>query len=354
MKNKNRSVWKFIPFLVLLGLVFSYCSVKKSTVGNSTKTHIMQHAVNMDEADKATLKDKGYNQQIPHTEKAFDMVFIPKGTFKIGSPETEQNRKPNEGPQKTITLDAFYMAEYETTWDIFELFFNQNKKLFATLKSDKLVEVDAISRATPPYEDPSQGMGKDGYPAISMSTYSALVFCKWLSTLTGRFYRLPTEAEWEYAARAGTKTAYSFGDSANDIDAYAVYYENSNYTYAQVGTKKPNPWGLYDMHGNVAEWTMDEYKKDAYATMEEKNPWNVPTVIHPRVYRGGSWDDDPDRLRSASRFGSSMKLQKRDPQIPKSFWWFTDANFIGFRLVSPKVQPTPEEQEKFWQTVLDE
>lgn len=344
MNNKNRFAWKVLPLIALTGFVVSWSpKVKPITTANSSALQ-----------DKVTDTNTQENitQEIPKTNKSFDLVLIPEGSFDMGSPETEEGRKSDEGPKKEVILNAFYMAEHELTWDLYELFFDQNKKLFATMDNDKLVEIDAISRATPPYEDPSQGMGKEGYPAISMSTYSALVYCKWLSTLTDRFYRLPTEAEWEYAARAGTTTAFSFDDDS--IDDYAVYYENSNNAYAQVGSKKPNPWGLYDMHGNVAEWTMDKYKEDAYATMEANNPWNVPTVIHPRVYRGGSWDDDAVRLRSASRTGSNIKLQKRDPQIPKSFWWFTDANFIGFRLVSPKVQPTPEEQKKFWQRVLDE
>ena len=133
-----------------------------------------------------------------------------------------------------------------------------------------------------------------------------------------------------------------------------MYYKNSDSKYAKVGTKLPNKWGLYDMHGNVAEWTLDEYKQDAYTKTEEKNPWVIPMVIHPRVFRGGSWDDDAELLRSAARSASSVKLQKRDPQIPKSFWWFTDSNFVGLRLVSPKEQPSIEEQQKFWQMVLDE
>ena len=307
------------------------------------------------------VKDSGteavaesYVEEIPTTDISFEMVLIPEGNFMMGSPDTETKRNADEGPRREVELDAFYMGKYELTWDVFELFFKQNKEMFQDLEASKLAAIDGITRPSPPYEDPSYGMGKTGYPAISMSAYSALVFCKWLSSVTGKFYRLPTEAEWEYAARAGTETAYSFGDDASAIDDYAVYYKNSNNQYAKVGTKKPNPWGLYDMHGNVAEWTLDEYKEDAYATTEPKNPWVKPTVIHPRVIRGGSWDDDADVLRSASRVASSINLQKRDPQIPKSFWWNTDSNFIGFRVVSPKVQPSKEEQEKFWQTVLDE
>jgi len=226
---------------------------------------------------------EAYVETIPGAEKTFEMIAIPAGTFLMGSPEEESNRKSDEGPQKEIFLDAFYMAKYETTWDLFELFFKQNTELFAKLDNDKVVKISAITRPSPPYEDPSYGMGKDGYPAVSMSTYSTLVFCKWLSSVTGKFYRLPTEAEWEYAAKAGSTSAYSFGDDMTNIDEHAVYYKNSNNVYAKVGTKKPNPWGLYDMHGNAAEWTLDEYKEDAYTTMELKNPWRTPTVIHPRV-----------------------------------------------------------------------
>ncbi len=301
-----------------------------------------------------TVAIDGYVEEVPATNVSFEMVEIPSGSFMMGSLEIEANRKTDEGPQHEVVLDAFYIGKYEVTWDVFELFFEQNQELFVKLDSVKVMKIDAISRPSPPYEDPSYGMGKAGYPAISMSTYSALVFCKWLSTVTGKFYRLPTEAEWEYAARAGTTTTYSFGDSLDELDKYAVHYKNASGKTAKVGTKLANPWGLYDMHGNVAEYTLDEYKEDSYTTSKRENPWVVPTVFHPRSIRGGSWDDDPDKLRSAARMASSLKLQKRDPQIPKSFWWFTDSNFVGFRLVSPKVQPTPEEQLKFWQTVLDE
>ena len=124
-----------------------------------------------------------------------------------------------------------------------------------------------------------------------------------------------------------------------------------------MGTKKPNRWCVYDMHGNVCEWTLDEYKEDFYAQFADSlaaNPWNIPRSLHPRVFRGGSWDDDPEELRSAARMKSGMYLQKNDPQIPKSFWWYTDAPFVGFRLVSPARQPSPEEAKKFWTIVLDE
>lgn len=336
--------------IIFIGIALLYTSCKSAQQvvegGTSTKKSSESVASNHQE-------NTGYTEIIASTGVDFEMIDIPGGAFLMGSPETEVERNTDEGAQREVSVDDFYMAKYETTWDVFELFFKQNKELFVKLENDKVIKIDAITRPSPPYEDPSYGMGKEDFPAVSMSAYSALVFCKWLSTVTGKFYRLPTEAEWEYAARAGSTTAYSFGDVAN-IDDYAVYYKNANGVYAKVGTKKPNAWGLYDMHGNAAEWTLDEYKADAYATLENKNPWMTPMVIHPRVYRGGSWDDDAKALRSAARMGSSKKLQKRDPQIPKSFWWFTDSNFVGFRLVSPKVQPSADEQKKFWQRVLDE
>ncbi len=351
MKINNTKTVSFTLFLFGLILFNQAC---KSTSITTEKENTTAGKETKAQTKGDGEKQESYIETVPGTEFSFEMMTIPSGKFMMGSPASEKNRKADEGPRREVELDAFYMAKYELTWELFELFFKQNKELFVKLDNDKVIKIDAITRPSPPYEDPSYGMGKEGYPAVSMSTYSALVFCKWLSTVTGRFYRLPTEAEWEYAARAGSTGAYSFGDDSTVLDEYAVYYKNSNNVYAKVGMKKPNAWGLYDMHGNAAEWTLDEFKDDAYTTLESKNPWAIPTVIHPRVYRGGSWDDDADKLRSASRTKSSMKLQKRDPQIPKSFWWFTDSNYVGFRLASPVEQPSPEEQKKFWQTVLDE
>lgn len=336
---------------VIIGLICQGCKTKK--IDSEQQTEKKTNAEKVIDRVNA-ISSEGYTEKIPQTSIGFDMVAIPSGIFTMGSPESEADHKPDEGPQKEVSLDAFFIGKYEVTWDVFELFFKQNQQLFVKLNDDKVMKIDAITRASAPYEDPSYGMGKEGFPAVSMSAYSALVFCKWLSIVTGKFYRLPTEAEWEYAARAGTDTMFSFGDSYEGLDEYAVYYENSNNGYKKVGTKKPNAWGLYDMHGNVSEWTLDEYKENGYASTGDSNPWVKPTVIHPRVIRGGSWDDDADRLRSSARMASSLKLQKRDPQVPKSFWWFTDSDYVGFRLVSPDKQPTPEEQTQFWKLVLDE
>jgi formylglycine-generating enzyme required for sulfatase activity len=183
-----------------------------------------------------------------------------------------------------------------------------------------------------------------------MTQLAAVKFCEWLSAMTGNFYRLPTEAEWEYACRAGSSDAFSFGEDLEVLDDYAWYANNSNDKYHLVGTKKPNAWGLYDMHGNVAEWTLDQYLPTAYRQRkgEVLNPFQQPTKIYPKVVRGGSWMDSPKRLRSASRRPSSKKWKMRDPQIPKSEWWHTDAPFVGLRVVRPYKTPVEAEQKKYW------
>src|SRR5262249_44392339 len=151
------------------------------------------------------------------------------------------------------------------------------------------------------------GYGRAGQPAICMTHHAAMEYCRWLSAKTGKVYRLPTEAEWEYACRAGTKTAYSFGDDPSMLKDYAWYVDNTEKPQ-KIGQKKPNPWGLYDMHGNVAEWCFDRYYADAYSKFPPGavGPVVLPTPEeYPHVARGGSWDDDPEALRSAVRRASN-------------------------------------------------
>jgi len=299
---------------------------------------------------KTEAEMKPYTEVIVGTDIKFDMVPIPGGKFLMGSPENEPGRKPDEGPQHEVEIEPFWMAKYETLWDAYETWsFELDKRRREQTKepATKWDEIaDAIARPTPPYTDMSFGMGKKDRPAVCMTLYAAQHFCKWLCAKTGRYYRLPTEAEWEYACRAGTTTAYSFGDDPADLDDYAWYFDNSDDKYHKVGEKKPNPWGLYDMHGNVAEWVLDQYVPDAYkkfAGKTVKNPIVPVTKEFPVVVRGGSWMDDPEMLRSAARRGSHPDWKMQDPQIPQSIWYLTDAPFVGFRVVRPLRLPTEEE-----------
>ncbi len=291
---------------------------------------------------------------IPGTEVYFTMVGLEGGSFLMGTPEGEKGRDEDEGPQREVVVSPFYIGIHEVTYDEF--------LLFSSLERDSPeggpgveFEPDLIARPSPPYEDPAHSMGTNGYPAVGMTQWSALQYAYWLSTKTGVFYRLPTEAEWEYACRAGASSAFSFGEVADSLDLYAWYYGNSDETFQKVGEKPANRWGIHDMHGNVAEWTLDEYSDGFYGELSEsssKDPWNRPTRLHPRTVRGGAYDDSPEALRCGARLRSDLDWKRRDPQIPRSMWWNTDSPFVGFRIVRPFIQPTADEQQEFWANAL--
>ncbi len=307
-----------------------------------------------DAAASSESEMKPYKEKISGTEVTFEMVPIKGGNFTMGSPDDEADRNDDEGPQIQVEVEPFWMGKYEVTWDEYEMWgmgLDQQRRKILGLKSNEYDDLaDTITMPTKPYTDMTFGMGRDGYPAICMTQLAAKMYCKWLSAKTGRYYRLPTEAEWEYACRAGTTTAYSFGDDPDDLDDYAWYYDNAEDKYQKVGQKKPNPWGLYDMHGNVAEWVLDGRSEDGYQALKGKtlkNPLVPPTDIYGRVVRGGSWFDDPEQLRSAARMASEPDWKAQDPQIPQSIWYLTDADYVGFRVVRPLRTPTAEEAERY-------
>jgi formylglycine-generating enzyme required for sulfatase activity len=293
------------------------------------------------------IEMKPYMEAIPATEVGLEFVPIRGGEFAMGTPEAEKGRSADETPVHRVKLDPFWMAKVETTWDAYRLFMFAQQ---ANEKENPDAMVDAISRPTPPYVEMSFGMGLDGYPAISMTQHAANKFAQWLSLKTGHFYRLPTEAEWEYACRAGATTAYSFGDDPAQLGDYAWFAANSGGKYQKVGTKKPNPWGLHDMEGNVVEWTLDQYDDSFYGAggTLALNPWNKPTEPYPLVARGGGWADDASRLRCGARLASDPEWKFQDPQLPKSIWYETDAQWLGFRLVRPLKVPTVKEMFAYW------
>jgi formylglycine-generating enzyme required for sulfatase activity len=296
---------------------------------------------------------KGYSEKLDADVK-LDLVAIPGGNFKMGSSAGEKDRNADEGPQVQVKVEPFWMGKYEITWSQYELWGmgldkqRRSAKQITPTSWDKTA--DALAIPTKPYSDMTFGMGKEGYPAICMTQFAAKMYCKWLSAKTGHYYRLPTEAEWEYACRAGSSTAYSFGNDPAKLGDYGWSTDNSDEKYHKVGKKKPNPWGLYDMHGNVAEWCLDQYYPDRYKQLGDnlvENPLTVVTKAYPQVARGGAWTDEAPLLRSAARRASSKDWKAQDPQIPKSVWYHTDAQFVGFRVIRPLRVPSPEEAARY-------
>ena len=299
-------------------------------------------------AQSNTENFKPYEQTIPGSTLKTKMVPIPAGSFSLGSPATEKNREAQEGPQQKISISPFWMGVYEVTRDEFDVFYKDET---TSVNED----VDAITRPSPQYVDLSWGMGKDGgYPVNSMSQLAAMMYCRWLYQKTGNFYRLPTEAEWEYACKAGTTTAYYFGDDASQLDKYAWYEKNSDDKFHVVGQKLPNAWGLYDMIGNVMEWTLDHYSEKRYAVLESTtDPFAAPNnAKYPKTLRGGGFTETAEELRSSKRFHSDPDWNKRDPQIPKSKWWLTEARWVGFRIIRPLNQPSTEEINQFYKKYI--
>ena len=299
---------------------------------------------------------KPYTNTIPGTQVGYAMVPIPGGEFVMGSPDNEPGHKPDESPQHKVKISPFWMGRCEVTWNEYELFMypDEERRMRGTIKTDEAGDklADAVTHPSKPYVEMSFGMGKDGFPAIAMTQHGANKYCQWLSAKTGQFYRLPTEAEWEYAARAGTTTAYFFGDDASKLGEYGWFEQNSDFKYQKVGKKKPNPWGLYDICGNVVEWCLDQYDPDFYRQCagngEIVDPWNKATKPYPHSVRGGSWDDDASMCRSAARRGSDRSWKMQDPQLPKSVWYFSDAQWVGFRIVRPLKVPPSEQMQKYW------
>ncbi|MEM6363181.1 MAG: formylglycine-generating enzyme family protein [Planctomycetota bacterium] len=315
-----------------------------------------------------------YVQRIPGTDIEFEMIPVPGGDFQFGGSDDDPEVKEDELPSISLSAGPMWVAKTEVRWDMY-LEYMRMYAVFKEFESNGTRTVDSSDMTdviTAPTElyDPSftfeYGEEPD-QPAVTMTQYAAQQFTKWLSKITGVQYRLPTEAEWEYAARAGTQTAYSFGDDPETIDEYAWYFDNAFEGPAPVGTKKPNAFGLHDMHGNVAEWTVNQYTEDGYQWLKDAgvshavNAANWPESPWPCVSRGGSWEMDPPDLRSTSRLASDDEEWKsEDPNFPLSPWWFTSdpSRGVGFRLFRSADPLPPAEIQVFWQpssedTVLD-
>lgn len=298
-----------------------------------------------------------YTETIPGTSVSFNMKAIPGGTFLMGSPDSEKFRDEDEGPLTEVRLSPFFMAEIEVSWDEYLAFYSMTAAEGRSSdtpegSTGKKIDADAISGATPPYGQPDQNWGMGQRPVISVSYHAAETYCRWLSSVTGKNYRLPTEAEWEYACRAGTATPYFFEGDPKDfertgflsnlrkndtslINSYAVYAENSAGRTALPDEKMGNAFGLKNMTGNVAEFCSDWYQPDAYSGLNgQVTDPKGPPAGKEHVIRGGSFRDPASKLRSADRdFTRTGEWLRTDPQIPKSIWWYSDCFHVGFRVV---------------------
>lgn len=277
---------------------------------------------------------KSYDQKI--NAITFKMIGVAGGKFQLGS-----TAEPDESPVKEIEVAPFWIGEHEVTFAEWDQYFND-----ASLPQTK--NIDGITRATPQYIDLTWGMGREAnHPVNSLSQQAAMMYCRWLYARTGFFYRLPTEAEWEYACKAGPNSA-----SPATLDVVAYYESNSDARFHHVKEKKANAWGLYDMLGNLSEWTLDQYDPQYYTSIHKNNPITSPGSRYPRTLRGGSFLDPSNQLRCSNRIPSDASWNKRDPQIPKSRWWLTDGMFVGFRIVRPVAQPSKEEIDAFYARYL--
>ncbi len=264
-------------------------------------------------------KRSAYSTTIPNTTVSYSMAAIPAGDFVMGSPDSDPQRTPEEQPQHKVHIDAFWMQTHEVTWDEYRLFMFANQ---AGEASHKDSVVDAVSRPTRPYVEMSFGMGINGYPAISMTQHAANKYAEWLSAKTGEFYRLPTEAEWEFACRAGNSGSYHTGEGvrAMRLAGWCTYRGESGGARETrpVGQYLANAFGLYDMHGNVREWCLDWYFPKAQLEGALQNPNSAGERSTQRVLRGGCWATGAAACRSAAR-------NKESPE--------TAAPFTGFRVV---------------------
>jgi formylglycine-generating enzyme required for sulfatase activity len=323
-----------------------------------------------DSEAKTAEEMKPYTETIPGTNVTFKMIPIPGGKFLMGSPDEEADREDDEGPQVEVEIAPFWMEEHEVTWAEFQQF-QQHLLRDGRLQNPNLTArerlTDATARPTPAYDISSISYSKSSkldHPASGMSAYAGQVYCKWLTAATGRYYRLPTEAEWEYACRAGTTSAFSFGDDPEELEDYGWFFDNADDGYNKVKAKKPNAWGLYDMHGNVAEWVLDIYDENAYQKFKDgeikslliQGNWetDMRAMMHVALgvnymTRGGSCDHLAEECRSAKREFAKSGWKEQDPMFPQSIWYYTEAPFVGFRVVRPLEPPTTEAEYKLYE-----
>jgi formylglycine-generating enzyme required for sulfatase activity len=257
--------------------------------GSGSVLEAQQGSAASSEADVSQADS--YTVTIPGTAVSFEMVPVPAGTTMVDTPAGGQ----------TVAVGPFWMGRMEVTWDLYDVY------LYGFDEGAGAAGSDAISRPSKPYVIPGAEFGHHGRPALAMTYHAATEFAKWVSAVTGHHYRLPTEAEWEFACRGNAP------EPGADLAEYAWYWDNAESRTHPGGQRKPNGFGLADMLGNVAEWVAGS----------DGEP----------VVKGGSFDDDAEDVHCGARRKQTPAWNATDPQLPKSSWWLTDAPFVGFRLI---------------------
>ncbi|MEN1678416.1 MAG: SUMF1/EgtB/PvdO family nonheme iron enzyme [Planctomycetota bacterium] len=278
---------------------------------------------------------------IPGTKTTFRMVPIPGGEVTIGG--------------EVYALDPYWIGRTEVTWGEYRNYMNLCSvfERFDDAGVRQITEANRLDAITAPsklYDSSfTFDSGEDpNLPAVSMSQYAAKQYTKWLSLVSGGFYRLPSEAEWNHACLAGRSEA-----AASDENAW--HEDNAEWATQIVAQKEPNGWGLYDMLGNACEWTLDAYDTEELVDPDGPGgepPVRWPTKVFPRLLKGGSAFLPISEASAAVRRPSDDdQWREYDPNTPKSPWWFAydDAQDVGFRIVRPVAAPSRERRERYWE-----
>ncbi len=265
-------------------------------IGSCILSGILLADVSLDEhPEQITLR-------IPGTIVPFEMVLCPAGTI-VSQDQAESDTESDT----VVEIDSCYVLTTEVTWDLYDIY------VYELDESDGSSPADAVSRPSKPYIPPDRGFGHEGFPAIGMTYDAAIGFCQWLQLKTGLEVRLPTKDEWVFFAIGETDEAYCCDTNPDTLSRVAWYSDNSEYTTHKVGEKIPNAFGLFDIHGNAAEWVANDARK--------------PFAM------GGGFRDEAEDCTARSSQSQVRSWNTSDPQIPKSSWWLADCSWVGFRFV---------------------